>query len=200
MRQLLPVRTATPGVDLLEVADARRHCKIDHNEDDELLRGLIASVTGALEAPAGILRVCLLKQTWRDTWDAFPPAGEALRLSVEPLLEVSAVEYVADGETTWTTLAAENYWATSTALGADIELADGASWPDTATRPAAVRVTYTAGYGIQAKDVPQAIVHAARLMVAHYYENREASIVGVTAQDLPLGVRHLLTPFLRVPT
>lgn len=197
MRKLNPVRTVAPALELLEVADAKRHCKVDHTDDDALIAAIVASVTSALEAPAGILRTCLLKQTWRDAWDGFPAGGQ-LCLSVEPVLEILSVEYVAEGATTWSTLASDQYWGVADPAGSFIELADGKSWPATARRPEAVRVTYTAG-ATRKEDVPQAIVHAARLLVGHYYENREASIVGVTAQDLPLGVRHLLAPHLRAP-
>lgn len=198
MRTLIPVRTVGPGVDLIEVSRARAHCKVDHNGDDELLREIIASVTGALEAPAGILRVCLLKQTWRAAFSSFPTTCR-LRLPIEPLISVSSVEYLPVGSTTWTAFSS-NYWsAYSDESGGWIELVDDADWPDTATRPEAVRVTFQAGYGSKSSDVPPAIIHAARLMIGHYYENREASIIGVTAQDLPLGCRALLAPFMRVP-
>lgn len=198
MRQLVPVRTVPPGVDLLEISDARKQCNLDHTEHDEHLKALVASVTGALEAPAGILRICLNKQTWRDAWSAFPSTCR-IRLSVEPLISVSAVEYIAAGATSWTAFSSD-YWAAYTdAEGGWVELLDDATWPDTAKRPEAVRVTYVAGHNRPA-DIPQAVLHAARLMVAHYYENREASVIGVPAQDLPLGVRNLVGPFLRVPT
>lgn len=196
MRTLLPVQTSAPGVDLIEVVDARRQCKIDHTDDDELLKGLVASVTAALEAPAGILRICLHKQTWQESWSAFPDTCR-IRLSLEPLMSVTAVEYIAPGATTWTTFPADNWAAYSDALGGWVELAEGAYWPDVATRPEAVRVTYQAGHA--PARIPQAVVQAARLMVGHFYENREAVVVGVPAQDLPLGVRYLLSPFLRIP-
>lgn len=197
MRQLVPVRTVPPGVDLLEISDARKQCNLDHSEDDEHLKGLVASVTGALEAPAGILRICLNKQTWRDAWSGFPSTCR-IRLSVEPLISVSAVEYIAAGETSWTAFSSD-YWAAYTdAEGPWVELLDDATWPETAKRPEAVRITYTAGHARPA-DIPQAIVHAARLMTGHYYENREESVIGVTAQSLPMGCKALLAPFLRIP-
>lgn len=198
MRNLVPVRTVAPGVDLIEVARARSHCRIDHTDDDDLLREIIASVTGALEAPAGILRVCLLKQTWRASWSGFPSTCR-IRLPIEPLISISTVEYIPEGSTTWTAFSSDYWSAYSDDLGGWVELVDDADWPDTATRPEAVRITFTAGYGVKATDVPPAILHAARLMIGHFYENREESIVGVTAQSLPLGCKALLAPFLRVP-
>lgn len=46
-----------------------------------------------------------------------------------------------------------------------------------------------------ASTVPAPLDHAALLMVAHYYENREASVVGVNAQPLPFGVSDIVNDF-----
>ncbi len=40
--------------------------------------------------------------------------------------------------------------------------------------------------------VPADLVEAVLQMTAHYYENREASLVGVSASLLPFGVRDIL--------
>jgi hypothetical protein len=44
-------------------------------------------------------------------------------------------------------------------------------------------------------EVPAPVKEATRQLAAHLYENREASLVGVTAQDLPFGVLDLLAPY-----
>jgi peptidoglycan/xylan/chitin deacetylase (PgdA/CDA1 family) len=40
-----------------------------------------------------------------------------------------------------------------------------------------------------------ALLEAIRQLAAHLYENREASLVGVTSQELPFGLLDLLTPY-----
>jgi hypothetical protein len=42
---------------------------------------------------------------------------------------------------------------------------------------------------------PPAILQAVKMLVSHLYENREASLVGVTVAELPFGLFDLLTPF-----
>lgn len=42
---------------------------------------------------------------------------------------------------------------------------------------------------------PAPILEAIRQLAAHLYENREASLVGVTAQSLPFGMLDLLAPY-----
>lgn len=44
-------------------------------------------------------------------------------------------------------------------------------------------------------NAPAPIHEATRMLAAHLFENREASLVGVTAQELPFGVMDLLNPF-----
>jgi len=46
-----------------------------------------------------------------------------------------------------------------------------------------------------ANPVPDALKEAIRQLAAHLYENREASLVGVTAQQLPFGLLDLLAPY-----
>jgi Phage gp6-like head-tail connector protein len=42
---------------------------------------------------------------------------------------------------------------------------------------------------------PTPVNEAIRQLAAHLYANREASLVGATAQSLPFGVLDLLTPY-----
>jgi uncharacterized phage protein (predicted DNA packaging) len=46
-----------------------------------------------------------------------------------------------------------------------------------------------------ATDIPAPVNEAVRQLAAHLYENREASLVGVTAQSLPFGMMDLLDPY-----
>jgi hypothetical protein len=41
-------------------------------------------------------------------------------------------------------------------------------------------------------DAPADLQQAILLLAAHWYENREASVIGLTAIDLPLGYRDIL--------
>ncbi|WP_066715927.1 MULTISPECIES: head-tail connector protein [Hyphomicrobiales] len=50
------------------------------------------------------------------------------------------------------------------------------------------------GYVIEDEfdDVPADLAEAVRQLAAHWYENREASVVGVSVHLLPLGVREII--------
>jgi hypothetical protein len=50
--------------------------------------------------------------------------------------------------------------------------------------------------GISADStIPAPVNEAIRLLTGHLYANREATLVGATAQSLPFGVLDLLTPY-----
>jgi uncharacterized phage protein (predicted DNA packaging) len=44
-------------------------------------------------------------------------------------------------------------------------------------------------------DAPAPVVEAIKQLAAHLYQNRESSLVGVTAQVLPFGMLDLLEPY-----
>lgn len=42
---------------------------------------------------------------------------------------------------------------------------------------------------------PAPVAEAIRMLAAHLYEQREATLVGATAQELPFGVMDMLEPY-----
>ena len=53
-----------------------------------------------------------------------------------------------------------------------------------------------ATYGGEEQDpVPPELQEAVCQLAAHWYENREATLVGVTAQDLPFGVWSIVNEY-----
>lgn len=53
---------------------------------------------------------------------------------------------------------------------------------------------YTGG-SVAGVTTPAPVNEAVRQIAAHLYENREASLIGVTAQELPFGVLDLLSSY-----
>ena len=51
------------------------------------------------------------------------------------------------------------------------------------------------GVPVGAADTPAPFDEATRQLAAHLFENREATMVGVTAQALPFGLLDLLNPY-----
>lgn len=58
---------------------------------------------------------------------------------------------------------------------------------------AQARIERTIGFAIedQFTEVPADLKQAVLMLAAHWYENREATLVGVSGQTVPLGVRDI---------
>ena len=190
---LMPVRATAPVEKPVTLAEVKAHCRVDSVDDDLLLSGLIDAATDHLDGYAGILGRCLVEQEWRLDLPCFP--ADMLRLPLGNLIGTSSVKYY-DSAGVFQTLAVSEYDEAEDSIGPFVVPKTGKSWPSTDERTVAVQVLWYAGYGA-ATDVPMAIRQALLLLIGHWYENREASIAGVTAMPLPFAVEALLAPYRR---
>jgi uncharacterized phiE125 gp8 family phage protein len=196
------IRTSPPAADIMTLAEARAQIRLDatgspaSHPDDTLVQGLIAAVTDYLDGYDGILGRALITQTWVMKLDRFPASGCAARLPLAPLQSIDSITYVdADGATQ--TLASSVYQVTGAGAGGGghFRLAYNQSWPSVRDQAEAVSVTFTCGYGDAATDVPAILRHAAKMLIAHFYENREEVIAGngLTVNELPMGARSIIS-------
>jgi len=193
---LQPVRTVAPTVDVITLEEAKTHCRVDGSDEDMLITALIEAATAHLDGYSGTLGRALITQTWRQDFDGF---SDFMRLPVGNLQAVSSVTYY-DADNATQTLATSVYTSFSDEIGPFITLKPDEEWPTSYTRQDAVRVTWTAGYGTAASNVPGAIRAAMLLLIGHWYTNREAIVSDKTTAELPMAVNTLLAPFRRVGT
>lgn len=193
MNALAPVRTEAPSSALLTLADAKAHLRVRHSDEDAFIEGLIAAAEAHLDGFSGVLGRALITQEWSRSFNGFPPCN-SFRLPLGPLGDTVSISYY-DAAGDAQTFA--DFHAVADAIGPMVVLADGSQWPSTATRPDAVTVTWTCGYGAIA-DVPPAIIHAAKLLIGHWFANREAVNVGNITSELPMAVNALLAPYRAV--
>ena len=177
------IRLVAPAAPILTAAEVRQWAQIDHTDDDSFLDGLIEAATGYLDGMDGVLGRALITQTWRLDLAAFPRGP--LRLPLRPVQSITSIETV-DGEDAATAFDAFRV------VGDEIEATGG--WAGTYPRRDAVRVTFVAGYGDTADDVPRPIRAAASMMVRHWYDNRSAVSEG-DMREVPMGAWMLLEPY-----
>ena len=190
MRAQKPERVTAPATGLLTLDEVKEFLRIeaDELEEDTRLSSLIASAEATLDGYSGLLGRALIDQQWRQRFDDFP-ACDRLPLPLGLVRTAPVVTYrdTLGGEQTFTA-----FHLVTTALGPAIELEDGATWPQTATRPDAVTVTWTAGYGPDPEDVPEIFRTAALQLIAHWYATREAVNVGNIVTEIPWGLRQTI--------
>lgn len=179
------VQTVAPSTEPVTVAELKLHCRVEHSADDDLFTALGKAARETVEAETGRQ---LVTATWRQDLDEFPLCP--IKLRHPPLISVTSVVYTdANGDTQ--TLDASDYQVDTSSVIGTVAPAVDSVWPTTqAYKLNAVRITYQAGFGA-ASAVPESIKAAIKLLVGHWYENREA------AQDkrlemMPMGVQALI--------
>jgi uncharacterized phiE125 gp8 family phage protein len=122
-------------------------------------------------------------------WPQFP-----IELPKPPAISVTGIYYTPEdsAELEW---AAANYAVDTKSEPAQIVYKRNATTPSGTLEPVnAARIRYTAGYGSTASAVPDRYRQAIRMLIGHYYENREALLVaqGLSMSELPLAVADLI--------
>lgn len=189
-----PVRIVPPADPVVSLAVAKHFLRVDHDEDDALIAAMVAAATGHLDGWQGILRRCLVSQTWRFALDRFP-AGLPIELPVPDGRSASISCRSPDGTTV--EIAADDLVVHPLAGRTCVRTALDAPWPETARASDAVRVDLVCGFGPPA-DLPAPIVSAILLMVGDLYRNRETTGTGsgvVGAIPMSTTVAALLSPY-----
>lgn len=173
-----------PAVPLVSTADAKLHCRIDHADEDALISALALAAGKTVQEQVG---KALVTQSWKITLASI--AGtQRLWLPVFPVQSITSIAYF-DADNTGQTATLSDFGLHGDEDHAWIEPKTGKTWPALYPRPDALAVTFVAGFGAAASDVPDHLILATRMLIAHWYENREAA-AGPLA-EIPLGVQQL---------
>lgn len=187
----------TPPTDLpVSLAAAKAHLRVEHDEDDGMIEGLIAAAVSHLDGWTGALGRCLMPQVWRVDLPSFPLCGRIV-LPIVPVRSVT-ITYL-DGSGALVGLLEDEFSLRGTRGGMEVWRAPARSWPATAEAPIALSLTLACGWQA-ADDVPAAIRHAILLMVGDLYRNRETTGVGsgvLGTVPMSLTVDRLLAPWRR---
>lgn len=182
-----------PVVEPISLSEAKLHLRVDVPDDDAYITSLIVAARQQAES---ITRRAFVTQTYKLTMDAFPCGP--IYLPRPPLQSVSSITYVDTAGVTQT-WSASDYQVEATggpfAPPGRVAPAYGQSYPATRAVFGAVTITFVAGYGSQASDVPQAIRQAILLVLGHWYEHRELAVVGTSVVELPRSAEWLLSPY-----
>lgn len=208
-------------IEPLSLAEAKQHARVEFTDDDELIAGLIASSRLYCEAH---LRSALLKQSWTLFLDSFPSAGGYYNRAIReiwpslggmpsglgfypglvpnstgvidipwpPLISIDSLEYD-DFQGNVQSVPSDSY---NVSLGTPARIQPQYShvWPISRPTIDSVRINFTCGYGGTSASVPSNVRAAMKLMVAHWYENREWVGSGTTYTTVPNTVDALLSP------
>lgn len=200
------VLVTPPAIEPINLDEAKAHLREESNDSDALISTLIVA---ARQYAEGDTRRSFITQTWRTESFGFPgavsfnalltghPSERAtninyLRLAHGPVQAITGITYI-DENGVVQTLDPTNYVAD---LSRDIPRVYEAPfeyWPICLVQPGCVKVTYTVGYGAAAANVPQALRSAILMLLAHWYQNREAVTDGRINQpfEVPMACQRI---------
>lgn len=184
-----------PTVEPITLAEAKAHLRVDIADENDLVTSLIVAARQYCESHT---HRAFITQTWDLALDDFPCDFASLELPKAPLVSVSSVTYV-DTNGTPQTWSSANYsvYAPSGPLAGPGKIipAYQVSYPLVRDSENAVTIRFVAGYGA-ATSVPDQIKAAMKLLIGHWFANRESVVANAHLMAaVPQGVDALLWPF-----
>lgn len=174
----LTAETATTGpgcivrpiLEPVSLAELKLHLRIDHSDEDELLKLILLT---ARESVENFTARALLTQTWDICLDSFPN-GDFIELPYGNLQSVTSVKYKdSDGTETTLTETTDYLVETNKEQKGRIVLPYGESWPSDTLYPSnPITIRFVCGW-TKATDIPSSIKSAILLWAADSYNLRE---------------------------
>ena len=153
--------TTPPLGEPLTLPDAKAALRVEHADDDALIGRMIATARGFIERR---LNLAILEQGWTLSLTTLPGGPVCLRPGKVRGIDAATVTYgSASRALTGDELTLHRSVPARIVLDLP-EREDGAAL-------SAVTIAFTAGWATT--DVPPELIHAIRLLTAHYYEERE---------------------------
>ena len=178
--------TTPPGAEPLTLDEVKTFLRIDHDNDDAFVSGLIAVARQFCENITGRSLITRSYSLYLDAWPSTASSGwwdgvregadiasstAALPLPKPPLLSVTQVNvYAADN--TSSIFAASNYFVDTAGVPGRLVLTQGAVPPTPGRVANGIEIQLKAGYGATPQSVPALLRQGMKKMIAHLYEHR----------------------------
>lgn len=187
---MVAILVAPPQAEPVTREEAKAHTRIDGNAEDEKVDALITAARVEVENRTGR---ALVTQGWRIIRDG-PPLDGIVRLAPGPVQRVDAVTvYAADGSAR--VIPPEYYNVDTASVPGRLKLTAGRFWGSRAMN--GLEVDVTCGFGTP-NEVPGPLKQAVLMLVAYWFEQREAAVVGAVNGPVMAGVAALTAPY-RMP-
>jgi len=186
-----------PAIEPITKTEAKIHLRLAvdavgaaaYTTEDDLLDRLIETARVQAEQETGRR---LITQTWEYYLDAWPDGDVVIPY---PPLQSATITYRLEGDAGYDNSFTGFDTDTASEPGR-LVLQPGESWPTCVLYPdRPIKVTYVAGYGDSADDVPGPILSAMLLKISDLYEHRGTVVVGAAVNYLQDAVDSLLRQY-----
>lgn len=152
-----------PATAALSLVDAKAHLRVLHDDEDDLIEGLVDAAIAMIDGPDGV-GFCMVAQSWALALDRF--CG-SIRIPLRPVASITSITYLDAAGASQTVDSGDYRLALSGGVGV-VDLVPGAAWPAVGDFDWPVTVTFVAGTG-----APPALVVALKMIIGDLYKNRE---------------------------
>lgn len=181
----MPITLITPPtIAALSLPKAASFLRVDSGHEPT---EIIDAASAARELFENYTGLSLTTTRWKQSGPYIPCDG--LSLDRGPLLSVISVQYIDEANALQAIASTDYYVPHGTKK---IFLTEDVSHPETANRQDAIQVTFDAGFGATADDVPANIQQALKLLTQHFFDNRTPVAVGNIVNEIPLGLKHVM--------
>jgi len=181
------IRVTAPEAEPVELDQARLQVRADGDNEDDLIEAYLLAAREYVETYTGL---ALIDQEWEQTADSL---DEEIVLRKRPVKSVASVKYF-DTNNVEQTLDSGSYRLVKRDSGDQVLISTGVAWPVAYPIEGSVTVRFISGFGDAAESVPAAMKQAIKLLVAHWFANREAVSAKSEPKEVPMGVEALLFP------
>jgi uncharacterized phiE125 gp8 family phage protein len=178
---------SAPAIEPWSIAEVKSFLRAENDDDDAVIASLIAAARSHVEA---MTRCALIAQTWRFVLDRWPKDGRVTP-GRGPLRTLTAARVYDSAGTA--TVVDVGMFVVDKASGVIASSAWGLPAPGRAT--AGIELDIEIGFGTAATDVPDALRHAVRTLVAHWYENRGLIAIGQSVAMMPASVSAMIASY-----
>lgn len=169
---------------MITLAEAKAQVRLeaDHTEEDALLQTLID--TAILNTEHRTRRALRSREETLvlDEWAA------PIQLPWWPVQAVTEITYTKPDDTEE---ALAGHSLDLRQIPARITPYPNPRWPEAKDKPMAIKVKAQVGYA----ELPADLKSAALLLVGHFYENREAVVIGTITSQVPMAYEALIQPY-----
>ena len=156
--------TVEPTIEPVTLTEIKNHLRIyDNTDSDTELTTLIKDGREYVESTTGR---ALITQTFELKLDGFEVCTKIPR---PPLQSITSIQYQ-DGNNVTQTLAASNYTVDADSEPGRLVQSSSGTYPSTYDDLDAVTITFVAGYGSTAADVPEIFKRAIKLYVEKMFD------------------------------
>jgi uncharacterized phiE125 gp8 family phage protein len=180
------------------LAEAKLHLRVDLSDDDALITAMISAAREMVERYTSRTLIYTAYRLTMDNWpyDIELPRSPAVEAAANLITGIAYITpriryYDGDGNQQTMTYAAGDFEILLDNNPPLLVLPPSGIWPVTyPLQRGAIEIDWIAGYGSASTGIPQLLRLAIMMLVAHWYEHREA--VGSFGSEVPLAVDSVL--------